>query len=70
MSPSIMHNDARDTVWELEGSTLYSLGTGGEHGARDFVIQSGNWRGARDVVIQSRNWRVARNTVWELEGCT
>ena len=24
-------NDARDTVWELEGSTLYSLGTGGEH---------------------------------------
>ena len=22
---------ARDTVWELEGSTLYSLGTGGEH---------------------------------------
>ena len=28
---SIMHNDARDTVWELEGSTLYSLGTGGEH---------------------------------------
>ena len=31
MSLSIMHNDARDTVWELEGSTLYSLGTGGEH---------------------------------------
>ena len=30
MSLSIMHNDARDTVWELEGSTLYSLGTGGE----------------------------------------
>ena len=28
---SIMHNDARDTVWELKGSTLYSLGTGGEH---------------------------------------
>ena len=22
---------ARDTVWELEGSTLYSLGSGGEH---------------------------------------
>ena len=31
MSLSLMHNDARDTVWELEGSTLYSLGTGGEH---------------------------------------
>ena len=31
MSLSIMHNDARDTVWELEGSTLYSLGTGEEH---------------------------------------
>ena len=28
---ALMHNDARDTVWELEGSTLYSLGTGGEH---------------------------------------
>ena len=42
---------ARDTVWELEGSTLYSLGTGGEH-ARDVVIQSGNWMRARDVVIQ------------------
>ena len=38
MSLSIMHNDARDTVWELEGSTLYSQGTGGEH-----VIQSGKW---------------------------
>ena len=22
---------ARDTVWELEGSTLYSLGSGGKH---------------------------------------
>ena len=22
---------ARDTVWELEGSTLYSLGSKGEH---------------------------------------
>ena len=31
MSLSIMHNDARDTVWKLEGSKLYSLGTGGEH---------------------------------------
>ena len=28
---------ARDTVWELEGSILYSLGTGEEH-----VIQSWN----------------------------
>ena len=36
---------ARDTVWELVGSTLYSLGTGGEQ-----VIQPGNCRGARDVV--------------------
>ena len=49
MSLYIMHNDVRDTVWELEGSTLYSLGLGG---ARDVVIQSGNWRRARDVVIQ------------------
>ena len=29
-----------DAVWELEGSTLYSLGTGGVH-----VVQPGNWRG-------------------------
>ena len=31
---------ARDAALELEGSTLYSLGTGGVH-----VIQPGNWRG-------------------------
>ena len=28
---------ARDVVWELNGSTLYSLGTGGVH-----VVQPGN----------------------------
>ena len=31
MANIAINNDARDTVWELEGSTLYSLGTGGEH---------------------------------------
>ena len=31
---------ARDAVWELEDSTLFSLGTGGVH-----VIQPENWRG-------------------------
>ena len=34
-----------NTFCELERSTLYSLGTGGEH-----VIQPGNWRRARDAV--------------------
>ena len=49
MSLSIMHNDARDTVWELEEAryTVWDW-----RGARDVVIQSGNWRRARDVVIQ------------------
>ena len=37
--------EARHTARELEGSTSYSQGTGGEH-----VIQPGNWRGALDVV--------------------
>ena len=41
MSLSIMHNDARDTVWELEGSTLYSLGTGGEHVMSWFSLETG-----------------------------
>ena len=41
MSLSIMHNDARDTVWELEGSTLYSLGTGGEHVMSWFGLETG-----------------------------
>ena len=72
-----------DKFWEPEGSTRYSLGTGGEH-----VIQPGNWKRALDAVwelegstwysqgtggdhlMQSGNWRVARYTVWELEGCT
>ena len=36
-----MHNDARDTVWELEGSTLYSLGTGGEHVMSWFSLETG-----------------------------
>ena len=35
-----MHNDACDTVWELEGSTLYSLGTGGEHVMSWFSLES------------------------------
>ena len=41
MSLSIMHIDARDTVWELEGSTLYSMGTGGEHVMSWFGLETG-----------------------------
>ena len=41
MSLSIMHNDARDTGWELEGSMLYSLGTGGEHVMSWFSLETG-----------------------------
>ena len=52
MSLSIMHNDARDTVWELEGSTLYNIQSGDWRGARDVVIKSGKWMRARGVVIQ------------------
>ena len=47
---------ARDLVRELEGSTLYSLGTGGVH-----VIQSGNWRVARDTV-----WELEGYTLYSL----
>ena len=37
---------ARDTVWELEGSTCYSLGTGGVYRVRDPAREL---EGARDA---------------------
>ena len=43
----------RHLARELEGNTLSSQGTGGQH-----MIQPWNWRGARHT---ARNWRRARD---------
>ena len=53
VSPKGGGGAGHDTFCELEGSTWYSLGTGGEH-----VIQPGNWRRARDAVweLEGSTW--------------